>query len=229
MRSLSFKITLLFLIPIFGWSQNDVQLVIENATYRHKQTAFRIDVHWKNNTEDTVSVIIPQLNHFKGNLYNLGGTEYVGELQKPYTITFRQEGTCEGQKDYTPRELATRKSHLYSFQVVTIPPGRKSKRIVISLFANHNFCTESKYFAQISYDPQYAVLTSKQVKKLQAHKQAFDEIQAEVKQYLKTEGVPLERRRPSRSLMETILNSNNIIESLTPVNFSTAEVEIVKQ
>ena len=228
MRQLPLVFVFCLLLPFLSEGQ-DVQMVVEKATYRHKQTSFRIDVHWLNNSADTISVIIPQAGHFRGNLYYLGGIDYVGELQKPYTITFRQEGVCEGQKDYPPRQVEPRKAHLYPFQVVTVPPGMKSKRIVISLFANHNFCTESQYFAQINYDPQYVSLTRKQVKKLEAHKQAFDEIELEVRDYLKRENLPVEPRRPTKSLMETILINNQIIEGLAPIQFATNEVEIVKQ
>ncbi len=218
----------LLLLPLFASSQ-DVEMVIENATYRHKQRSFRIDVHWLNNSSDTVSVIIPQSNQFKGNLYNFGSFQFVGELQKPYTIDFRQEGTCEGQKDYEPGKFEQKLSHLHPFHVVTVPPGKRSKRIVISLGANHNFCTESQYFALLSYDPQYESLPKKQVKKLEAYQQRFDDIEKEVKAFLVEQDIHTEQRRPSKSLMETILINNQLIEGLAPIKFNTAEVEIVKQ
>lgn len=218
----------LLLLPMFAWSQ-DVEMVVEKATYRYKQRSFRVDVHWLNKSADTLSVIIPQVGHFKGNLYNLASFKYVGELEKPYTIDFRQEGTCEGQEDYEPRKLEQKLSHLHAFQVVTVPPGKRSKRIVISLGANHNFCTESKYFAQIDYAPQYESLPKKQVKKLEYYQKQYDDIEKEVKAYLIADDIHVEQRRPSKSLMETILINNEIIENLTPVKFSTTEVEIIKQ
>lgn len=218
----------LLLLPVISWTQ-DVEMVVENATYRYMQKSFRIDVHWLNNSTDTLSVIIPQVGHFKGNLYNLGTFKYVGELEKPYTIDFRQEGTCEGQKDYEPRKFEQKLSHLHGFQVVTVPPGKRSKRIVISLYANHEFCTESKYFAQIGYVPHYESLPEKQVKKLKDYRKQFDDIEKEVKTFLMEEGIHVEQRRPSKSLMETILINNEIIESLALIKFNTAEVEIVKQ
>ena len=229
MKKTFFVLLPLLMLPMLIQAQEEVQLVIEKATYRHKQRSFRIDVHWLNNSPDTISAIIPQVNHFSGNLYYLSSTDYVGELKKPYTITFRQEGTCEGQEPYTPKAAERRRSHLYSFHVVTVPPGKRSKKIVISLGANHNFCTESKYFASISYEPHFESLDPKKVKKLEAFEKQYTNIEKEVKEYLMAEGLPIQQRRPTLSLMETILTNNELIESLTPIRFSTPEVEIVKQ
>lgn len=229
MKKPFFVFLFLLLIPTMIQAQQEVQLVIEKATYRYKQRSFRIDVYWLNNSPDTISAIIPQGNQFSGNLYYLSSTDYVGELKKPYTIAFRQEGTCEGQEPYTPKAADRRKSHLYNFQVVTVPPGRRSKKIVISLGADHNFCTESKYFASISYDPKYQSLDPQKVKKLEGFQEEYKDIEKQVKEYLIAEGLPVQQRRPALSLMEIILANNELIENLTPIQFSTQEVEIVKQ
>ncbi|MCB0652284.1 MAG: hypothetical protein KDC85_13495 [Saprospiraceae bacterium] len=220
----------LLLLPCFVLAQegSNLQLILEKATFRKGQRNFQIEVYLENKGLDTLFVIQPQSGHFEGNFLNHGDLGFVGEVKKPYQLALKQEGVCANEEVTYSSNEPTKLFHLYNFHVVTLYPGQRSKKFVASFAAEQTFCPEAQYTVQIAYDPQFTTITKEQKQQIELRKNAFDEIMGEAADFMEKEGIETEQRQPPRSLMHTIWDNDNIIQSLSRTKASSAAVAVVK-
>ncbi len=87
---------------------------------------------------------------------------------------------------------------------------------------------KAEYSVEISYGPQYTTITKAQKVAIEKRKKAYDELMKEVTDFIDEQEIETTQRKPSISLMHTIWDNDNIIQSLTRTKVSSETIAVVK-
>jgi hypothetical protein len=224
------KVIILFLILAFpmliiGQGQTDYQLIFEEPTYRVGDSRLDFFLTIQNNSEDTLVMIRPTFNQFKEH-YNFQPISIIGEISKPYSLELIIVQDCTEESELmAPIQDYPKMVYLFKSNLVIIPPGERSRRHRVFInFAGFEFCEEGVYEAQITYNPEYETLNSKQLKFLNEKKKDFDAMASKAQKYIEKEQLSPDTLSTSGTLLHLVLDNDKYIRALTPETITSSQI-----
>ena len=231
MAPFHFKIIILAcLIPFFATGQEQYRLILEKGTYETGSSKLGLDIIIENNSQDTLVMVKPGYNHFLEH-YAFQGIRYIGEKQKPYNLQLNIETPCEEEVEMmAPVQDYPKSVHLRHYDIVSIPPGERSKKYSVFInLAGLEFCEEGLYSARLIYNPQYETITAKQRKFLENKKKAFDDLIRESRTYIEKEKLSPDTLSTSGTPLHLVLDSYYNIQSLTETSLISEKIELTQK
>jgi len=226
------KISLLLLLPIsiFTQSTDQLKIILNNGAFKDGTSNMDLVIRLENNGQDTLRVIKPDFNQFDKN-YSFQEIKYMGEIKKPYSLELEIEGTCETpEESMAPVQDEAKYLHLGNYNVVTLAPGKsKNYKVSLNLIPHVKFCDEASFVAQVNYNPQYEGLSQRQKKVLEKKKKKFEKIMEGAKAFIREENLSSMEVKTTGSMIHFILDSNQLMESLTKITVSSKPIELSKR